>query len=45
VDGDDEPLLAGGIPYESFVAGLTAVWQHDAAVFWALHKPVEEGNE
>jgi hypothetical protein len=43
------------MPYESFVAGLTAIWQHDAALFWDLHKvvreanpqwaPVEEGNE
>jgi hypothetical protein len=35
---------AGGMPYESFVAGLTAIWQHDAALFWDLHKMVREAN-
>ena len=44
VDGDGKPLLAAGMPYERFVAGLTAVWQHDAALFWDLHKVVREAN-
>ena len=44
VDGDGEPLLAAGMPYESFVAGLTAVWQHDPGLFWDLHKVVREAN-
>jgi hypothetical protein len=50
-----ESLLTGGMPYQDFVAGLTAIWQHDAALFRDLHKvvrqtnpqwaPVEEGNK
>ena len=44
VDGDGEPLLAAGMPYGGFVAGLTAVLQHDAALFWDLHKAVRESN-
>jgi hypothetical protein len=30
---DDEPLLEPGMAYETFVANLTAVWQHSAELF------------
>ena len=41
---DGEPLLKAGMPYEAFLAGLTALWQHDAALFWAIHNAVRKAN-
>jgi hypothetical protein len=40
----DLPLLQAGKSYEAFVAGMTAVWQYSADLFWKMHEVVREAN-
>jgi hypothetical protein len=44
VDEDDMPVLAEGMPYEEFSAGLTAIWNADPDVFWEIHEAVRGVN-
>ncbi len=44
VTEDEEPLLQAGMGYEEFVAGMTAVWQYSADLFWKMHEVVREAN-
>ena len=30
--------------YEQFLAGLTAIWNYDPAIFWNIHRVVREAN-
>jgi hypothetical protein len=30
--------------FETFLAGLTAVWEHDANIFWEMHNVVRDVN-
>jgi len=43
-DPEDKPLIAAGLSFEQFRAGMTAIWGHDAALFWAIHEAVREAN-
>jgi hypothetical protein len=42
---DEEPLLKLGMEYPAFVEAMTAIWQYDAKLFWAIHESVREVNE
>ena len=44
VSEDEEPLLRAGKSYEAFVAGMTAIWQYSAGLFWKMHEAVREAN-
>jgi hypothetical protein len=44
VTEDEEPLLQAGMGYEEFVAGMTAIWQYSADLFWKIHEVVREAN-
>jgi len=44
VTEDEKPLLQAGVSYEEFVAGMTAVWQYSADLFWKIHEVVREAN-
>jgi hypothetical protein len=44
-DEDDNPVLTEGMTYEEFSAGLTAIWNYDPAVFWAIHEAVRGVNK
>jgi hypothetical protein len=41
---DEKPLFTKGMSREQFTAAMTAVWQHSADLFWAIHKAVREAN-
>lgn len=34
VTEDGEPLIEAGMSYKEFVAGVTAIWQYSADIFW-----------
>jgi hypothetical protein len=44
VDENDQPVLKAGMPYEQFLAGLTAIWNYAPAIFWNIHRVVREAN-
>jgi len=44
VTEDEKPLLQAGKSYEEFVAGMTAIWQYSADLFWKMHEVVREAN-
>ena len=44
VDEQGQPVIKEGIDYKEFLRGLTAIWEHDADLFWELHEYVREVN-
>lgn len=45
VGEDDQPLFSSGMPYETFVEAMTAIWQYDPDLFWAMHEKVRSVNK
>ena len=40
----EQPLPRPGMSYDEFVAGMTAIWQYSADLFWKMHEVVREAN-
>ena len=44
MNADGAPLLSPALDYDGFMAGMTAIWQYDPSLFWAIHEVVREAN-